>query len=358
MTTVYQVPARMGGGGGDDGARGKQRRRWTEEEHRKLVEGLKLYGRDWKRIQAHVGTRNAAQLRSHAQKYFVKVLKEGSGEYIPPPQSRRTLINPNLILPEVFPRPDGTFVAAVGGVRRPTGADTPGGSPTNGSDGGGSSQTPSRPGELADLEPASPVSEKGGHASRPRTPLGELARDEQTAVASPRSSPLRPADIERAVALAARSSPLRMGSRWQAHVPAPSAVENTEHQPQAPSSSSGQCHSSAGALRTARSATHGTPLCLSYTHSGQAVRVVPIPTSVQTTSPLSAEAPSDFDSAPSQLVSTEAGAPASAPALGVLRSAPVAAKSSLSPDAGASTSSGGSNLHLLSLVADTIGRSR
>lgn len=84
---------------GGGAIRAKQRKRWSEEEHRKLLEGLRLYGRDWKRIQHHVGSRNAAQLRSHAQKYFVKVLREGTDEYIPPPQSRRTAISLELPLP-------------------------------------------------------------------------------------------------------------------------------------------------------------------------------------------------------------------------------------------------------------------
>lgn len=38
--------------------------------------GLQLYGKDWKKIEALVGTRNGAQIRSHAQKFFIKVKKD------------------------------------------------------------------------------------------------------------------------------------------------------------------------------------------------------------------------------------------------------------------------------------------
>lgn len=38
--------------------------------------GLQLYGKDWKKIEALIATRNGAQIRSHAQKYFIKIRKE------------------------------------------------------------------------------------------------------------------------------------------------------------------------------------------------------------------------------------------------------------------------------------------
>ena len=33
---------------------------------------LKLYGRHWKKVEQHVGTRTGTQIRSHAQKHFLK----------------------------------------------------------------------------------------------------------------------------------------------------------------------------------------------------------------------------------------------------------------------------------------------
>jgi SHAQKYF class myb-like DNA-binding protein len=50
--------------------------RWTREEHFRFLEALKLYGKEWKRVQMHVGTRSSTQARSHAQKFFVKLEKK------------------------------------------------------------------------------------------------------------------------------------------------------------------------------------------------------------------------------------------------------------------------------------------
>ncbi|KAJ0110800.1 hypothetical protein Patl1_00701 [Pistacia atlantica] len=82
----------------------KQRERWTEEEHNRFLEALKLYGRAWQRIEEHIGTKTAVQIRSHAQKFFSKLEKEAHSKGvpigqaididIPPPRPKRKPHNP------------------------------------------------------------------------------------------------------------------------------------------------------------------------------------------------------------------------------------------------------------------------
>jgi SHAQKYF class myb-like DNA-binding protein len=44
--------------------------RWTEEEHRKFIDGILEYGNEWKKVQQIIKTRSSTQVRSHAQKFF------------------------------------------------------------------------------------------------------------------------------------------------------------------------------------------------------------------------------------------------------------------------------------------------
>lgn len=46
--------------------------RWTKEECQRFEEALRRFGRRWKKVETFVGTRNGVQVRSHAQKYFLK----------------------------------------------------------------------------------------------------------------------------------------------------------------------------------------------------------------------------------------------------------------------------------------------
>ena len=47
--------------------------RWSEEEHEKFLEGIVIYGINWKRVKTLIETRTNRQVRSHAQKFFYKM---------------------------------------------------------------------------------------------------------------------------------------------------------------------------------------------------------------------------------------------------------------------------------------------
>ena len=55
--------------------------RWKFKEHIQFLEGLDKYGVNWKKIRSLIKTRTLGQIRSHAQKFFLK-LKQVKDEQI------------------------------------------------------------------------------------------------------------------------------------------------------------------------------------------------------------------------------------------------------------------------------------
>jgi len=80
------LSSKPSGGPSDGGSNEKKEvRYWSEEEHQKFLEGLRLFsnnGRfDLKAIAKHVGTRTPVQIRSHLQKHLLKE-KSKSGQIL------------------------------------------------------------------------------------------------------------------------------------------------------------------------------------------------------------------------------------------------------------------------------------
>ena len=49
--------------------------RWTRSEQERFLNALEKYGRNWVAVQKTVKTRTLTQVRSHAQKVFLKMSK-------------------------------------------------------------------------------------------------------------------------------------------------------------------------------------------------------------------------------------------------------------------------------------------
>ena len=59
---------------------GENSGRWTQEEHERFLQGLDMYGKKWTKVAEVVSSRTTVQVRSHAQKYFQKMVKGGGRE--------------------------------------------------------------------------------------------------------------------------------------------------------------------------------------------------------------------------------------------------------------------------------------
>jgi SHAQKYF class myb-like DNA-binding protein len=50
--------------------------RWNSDEHKRFIIGCLLYGNNWKKVEGYVQTRTSTQIRSHAQKFLIKLKKK------------------------------------------------------------------------------------------------------------------------------------------------------------------------------------------------------------------------------------------------------------------------------------------
>lgn len=74
--------------------------RWSKEECKLFEEALQKFGKRWKKVEAYIGTRTGTQVRSHAQKYFMK--DKGESLSIPHDQS----VAPNTSIGATLERPE------------------------------------------------------------------------------------------------------------------------------------------------------------------------------------------------------------------------------------------------------------
>lgn len=47
-----------------------RRGKWTTAEHKRFIDAMEMFGNSWELVREHVQSRTAAQIRSHAQKYY------------------------------------------------------------------------------------------------------------------------------------------------------------------------------------------------------------------------------------------------------------------------------------------------
>ncbi|KAK9861676.1 hypothetical protein WJX84_011792 [Apatococcus fuscideae] len=72
----------------------KSREKWSLDEHCRFIEAVSRFGRQWTAIVEFIGTRSVAQVRSHAQKHFLKLQHQGRADAVPPPRPKRRSAKP------------------------------------------------------------------------------------------------------------------------------------------------------------------------------------------------------------------------------------------------------------------------
>lgn len=68
-------------------------RPWTPDEERLFREALELHGRDWGACAAHIGSRDAKSVTSHAQKYVFSAIQTFVLDFVIKYMTTHRLIN-------------------------------------------------------------------------------------------------------------------------------------------------------------------------------------------------------------------------------------------------------------------------
>ncbi|OWZ15452.1 putative extracellular protein [Phytophthora megakarya] len=162
--------------------------RWTSEEHAAFLEGIRLYGKDWRRVAQVVMTRSAVQTRTHAQKYLLKFAGrfpfDADGmlkDHHPAPVQTQTQSTPML---------SPTTSVASSNTAMTNGSDD---SVSNGSWNSEEAQPPSKHGEAMamilngspQVEPVAVPQRNNVGTSLPPLPARTLIKSEQTVAFQP-----------------------------------------------------------------------------------------------------------------------------------------------------------------------------
>jgi SHAQKYF class myb-like DNA-binding protein len=74
--------------------------RWTLEEHQSFLQGYQEHGKCWKKVAAHVKTRSVVQVRTHAQKYLLKIQKSDYHQFkLESPRGPKSILKKILSAP-------------------------------------------------------------------------------------------------------------------------------------------------------------------------------------------------------------------------------------------------------------------
>ncbi|EPS58300.1 hypothetical protein M569_16517 [Genlisea aurea] len=94
---------------------------WTEDEHRKFMQGLEAYGKgNWKKISNNfVITKTHTQVASHAQKYFLHHQGDDNNNSQSEKKRKRPSIHDTTIHDVVTPRPIAANVSSTSSTTAP-----------------------------------------------------------------------------------------------------------------------------------------------------------------------------------------------------------------------------------------------